>query len=194
MNIGRTPPQPTPVGSAAEELPQARLFRQIFTEPRFSAFPDRFMRQFAVNPDALSKMVDESRIPAIIASETAVVAKAGSIRKALHPQLKQKFNVETSNLGGGEWLYAGRVDDAPFQLCIDYGGMGPGFRYGVGFAPNASNSAQALCGTLESSYGFPSGVCDFPLSDELDQLADTICDIIVDLSQLYRKVLAGTDA
>ena len=52
----------------------------------------------------------------------------------------------------------------------------------------------ALRGTLAASYGFPSGVCDFPLSDELDQLADTICKIILDLSQLHKEVLARTDA
>ncbi len=193
-DTGRTPPQAVPVGSAADELPQARLFRQIFSEPRFSGFPDRFMQQFAVNQDALSQMVDDSRIPAIIASETPVVAKAGSIRKALHARLRQRFAVETSNLGGGEWLNAGMVDNVPFQLCIDYGGMGPGFRYGLGFGPNAATSARALPGTLASSYGFPSGVCDFPLSDELDDLAETICEVILDLAGLNAQILARTDA
>ncbi|QDV61657.1 hypothetical protein [Crateriforma conspicua] len=152
------------------------------------------MRQFAGNPDTLSQMVHESRIPAIIASKTPVIAKAGSIRKAIHARLRATFEVETSNLGGGVWLNAGRADDVSFQLCIDYGCMGPGFRYGVGFGPNAATSDHALRGTLAASYGFPSGVCDFPLSDELDELADTICKIILDLSQLHKEVLARTDA
>ena len=193
-STGVTPPPATPVGSAAYESPQARLFEQIFSEVRFSAFPDRFMRQFAANRDALSQLVDESRIPAIMECEAPVVAKAGSIRRILHNRLKQVFQVETSNLGGGEWLNVGVVDDMLFHLHVDYGGMGPGIRYGIGFGPGGSGSALALAGTLESSFGFPTGVCDFPLSDELDQLADTTCNVIVDLSQLCKVTRGNNNA
>lgn len=99
-SAGNVPLRPT--FAERNPLPQNRLFNEIFLVTRFSAFPDRFMRQSAAMPDVLLDLDDESRIPAIVAAETPVVANAGSFRNVLHARLKHEFGVETSNHGGGE--------------------------------------------------------------------------------------------
>ncbi len=174
------------IGTADDVADRSELHAGIFSELRWSEFPDRFMKQF--DGIGLDGMVEQSQIPAIVACDPPVVAKAPAIRKVLHPHLKDSFNAEISNRGGGNWAYMGLVSDRQFTLNIDYGGMGSGFRYSVGFG-SSTRTPNVLHGvSLESSYGLPTSVCDFPLADELHELASTVTDLVVDLANLQTQI------
>ncbi|MGI9324118.1 MAG: hypothetical protein ACR2PZ_02785 [Pseudomonadales bacterium] len=176
------PPDPNIPTSRQLQLREVQAIR------RWTAFPNRFFRQF--NEEALRQMVDASRIPAILDSEPPVVAKAGAIRKTLHKRLKTAFNAEMRNMGGGNWHCSGKVADAGFALHIDYGGMGPGFRYSVSFdpAPAAMNGLG-----FHTPYGIPARAIDFPMADELDDLAAVFCEGITDLHQMYTFMQTSPD-
>jgi len=174
----------------AGQQPQAILFQKVFSQPRLNASPDRFLRQFPAS--MLKEMMSEERMQEIMALPLPVTATAGAVRKELRRQMKEAFDADITNQGGGEWSYVGCIEDVEFYLHMDYGVMGPGFRYGVGFRQADSSGPYESGGTLEASYGIQSGNCDFPVADELTELAQTLTEVIKDLAQLYVSIKTAT--
>ena len=178
-----SPPQPSPVGEAASQTPQAKLYEDIFSRPSYwSHFPDRFMCQFS--DEMLAQMVEPHRIETIRRVAQPSVAKAVPTRKVIHNRLASEFGTEAINRGGGEWSFHGVAKQTEFSLNIDFGGRGNGFRYDVAFPPSTSATGVGCGLSLESSYGFPTGLCDYPIDDELDSLADTMYETIKDIVTL----------
>ncbi|QEG40161.1 hypothetical protein UC8_21670 [Roseimaritima ulvae] len=182
-------PTAAATGSATAKSPRAVLFDEVFSVQDWSAFPDRFMRQFNLDAAGLARMVEPSRVESILACPPSVVAKAGAIRKTLHGYLKTHHQAEFQNRGGGVWACIGRVADKPFALSLDYGGRGSGFSYGVQFPRHAEIDYQGNALTLESCYGFPSGRWDFPLADELPRLCETLTQVISELQAIHDAIL-----
>ena len=167
-----------------------RQFDQVYAKTFFSEFPDRFLRQFAHNQESLAQIVDASRIPSIMQSEMPKVAKAPAIRKALHAGIKERFEADWRNEGGGNWVCRGRVEGQPFLLNVDYGGKGGGFRYSVSFEREESSGEFTPGITLEQSLGISCGAgsWDFTLTDELGDVTETMGDVICNLHAMFQQL------
>lgn len=155
-------------------------------------FPNRFLRQFSAIENGLTNMVPPDRVSKILAEPVGEVAKAPAIRKQLKSDFKSAFASKPRNLGGGTWQYTGALDNASFSLFVDYGGNLPGFKYGLTFDTSKNNCRTTGNFSLESTYGFSVGTCDFVLADELDQLLNTFIRIADDIVELLCQFLART--
>lgn len=171
-----------PFSAKQETLAQQQL-KQIQAALAWSAYPDRFLCQFSF--EALAEMnIDEARIPNILKSDPPVIAKAAAIRNVLHKRLKEQFDAKVTNTGGGSWSCLGSATETNFAMGLDYGGTGQGFYYGVTFE---TELAAPVGLAFHSPYAIPGRAIDFPMADELDELADVFCEGILNLEQYYLK-------
>lgn len=157
---------------------QSQLHDRVASSQLWSRFPDAFLRQLASNEEWLASLVGAERLPSILACPIPEVAKAAKVRSVVHKHLKDVFNAKASNQGAGNWLLTGESEGRPVEIWFDYGGMGGGFRYGV----------NGL--TLEATYGFAPTKVDWPLVSQLNEIAETLETValqILDLQVLVTR-------
>jgi hypothetical protein len=102
--------------------------------------------------------------------------KADEIRKHVRTKLGSFLGGEPSNLGGGEWEYAGLISGTRVAVTIDYGGWHQ-FRYHCSIESRTSDVVIPNFG-YEMALGVGLGDWDFLTTDNIDESMKLLVELV----------------
>jgi hypothetical protein len=115
--------------------------------------------------------------------------KAPELRKHIAPAFRSLLGAKPCNRGG-EWRYAGMLNDSPVTVQIDYGGSLAQLRYEV--AVTASGSSLTLRRlAFEKLFGIARGDWDSIVEDNLADAVALLCECVEHLSTLPHRLPKG---